>query len=94
MERVGKRLGEMDADALAELFAVSRMLSLHEVKPPSEQKTRLAAALLEILTNEETPERLQDAAEEFVSESNGPIAERWTLPGALPALEHLLTFVQ
>jgi hypothetical protein len=67
------------------------MLSLDDVKPAQE---RVAAALLEILTNEETPDSLKDVVEEFVTTApNGPISPRWTLPGSLPALQHL-TFVQ
>ncbi len=54
-------------------------------------REKLAKAILEILTNEATPADLKDKVEEFVCEAgNGPIAKRY----ALPVLEHLLTFVE
>lgn len=59
-------------------------------------RKRLAAAIMELLTNPEAPEDLQDGVTTFLCEAgNGSIAGRYTqVPGGLQALEHLLAFAE
>lgn len=59
-------------------------------------RKRLAAAIMELLVNPETPEDLQDKLSDFLCESsNGSIVGRYTqVPGGLQALEHLLAFAE
>jgi 5'-deoxynucleotidase YfbR-like HD superfamily hydrolase len=59
-------------------------------------RKRVAAAIMELLTNPETPEELQDDLAEFLCDAGcGSITGRYTeVAGGLQALEHLLAFVE
>lgn len=59
-------------------------------------RARLAKAIMELLTNPETPEDLQDNLSEFLCDAgSGSITGRFTeVPGGLQALEHLLAFAE
>jgi hypothetical protein len=59
-------------------------------------RKRVAAALMELLTNPETPEEVTDRLAEFLCDAgSGSIVGRYTqIPGGMQALEHLLAFAE
>jgi hypothetical protein len=84
---IGEGLGDYDQQNLQPLFRLTKLTNWDELWHGRE---RLATAISDILTSEETPPPLFDAVADFVVSTSGDTRKFWTVP----LLEHLLEWYE